>query len=240
MSELNVNSDAFKWIEDFFPQKADRTIYVKTVVPDVFDKYIVIENNYGIIDDFPFDEYPADTDSIHNLNKRHAIEREFGLFLKRDTEHLYRPITIKEIAEKFNVPYSRHTIDYIPDTAGVGIMSRISDENYKKLVHKLITSECYLFSYDPYFGINDHDIKALKIGIPPKAIINNATEYISLLGKLCNRDSYLFPASRNWCLITYEWVHNVILACNNEVADKIRGNHELELFEVRYNEVIGS
>lgn len=220
--------DGYNWLESFKPEPANSIVAVKTILPPVFDRYFIVENAYGIIDDFPFDEYPLDTDSLESLNERHNIERSFNLFLNYDSEELYRPISVKELAQRFGVEYSRHTLEHIRTTPGISILYNRSLDVLSLLVKHLIKAPCYLYVEDIYrYGIEPYKGYALKNDIP------NADYYMRYVNEVgTDFCSYLFPPSHNWCLVSYEDVNNLILACNIDIEDDVKGIGNLELFEV--------
>lgn len=224
----------FDWLENFTTVLSNGALAVSNIVPTVFDRYFIVENNYGIIDEFPFDDYPEHTQSIENLNKRHNIERQYGLFLNNDTEHLYRPLSIKDIAARFDVPYSRDSINTIKQTPGIRCLGIASRQNLIKLVELLVTTECYLFIRD----INRYGLQEGN-GYSQKNIIGNSSEYLNFVNTVgLDYCSYLFPKVNTWCLSTYEDVDNLILSCNDETADVLTSVGDLEYFEVHPETVL--
>jgi len=228
--------DEYNWLENYKPQPVNGALAVETVFPPVFERYFVVEHAYGIIDDFPFDDYPEDTDSIDNLNKRHNIERAFNLFLNYESEPLYRPISIKELAKKFGVEYSRRTLELIRPTAGISVLYHRSLDILLRLVNHLLTAPSYLYIEDVYrYGMESYKGFTLKNEIP------DAEHYMHFI-KEAGTDfcSYLFPRGHNWCLASHEDVDKLTLACNNDIAEAVLTVEELEFFEVAPETILKS
>lgn len=228
--------DGYNWLESFKPEPANSILAVNTVLPPVFERYFVVGNAYGIIDNFPFDEYPLDTDSLESLNKRHNIERSFNLFLNYESEELYRQVSIKELAQRFGVEYSMHTLEYISATPGISILYNRSLDVLSRLVSTLVTSPCYLYVEDiDRYGIEPYKGFAFKNDIP------NADYYLRFVKEVgTDFCSYLFPRGHNWCLASYEDVDKLILACNFDIEFVVKGIENLEAFEVFPDTVLKS
>ncbi len=118
----------FDWINNY--QKNKNKLHgLNDVVPNLFNRYLLIPFTNGIIDNFPFDDYPAHIDTISNLNKQHSIEKSFGIFLNKNSDNVYREITLKEISEKFKVQYCVDTANLIKPTTGIVPLIEISKQN---------------------------------------------------------------------------------------------------------------
>lgn len=216
--------DAYNWLKQSFKTKfLDGNFVLSSIVPLVFDRYFIIEHNYGIIDDFPFDAYPDDTQDIDNLNKRHNIERQFGLFLNYNRAHLYRPISIKAIAERFGVPYSKDTLSLIKHTAGIEYLHERSMEHLLQLLQTLISAQCYLYI---------HDIEGYYPQFDEKNVIDSAEQGFQFINEIRDSYGYLFSYDRSWCIIVNEKMQHFVLACNNSVIPKLAAIEGLEYFEI--------
>lgn len=223
--------DAYAWLSGFLEarQRLSTPFVVSDFLPPAFDRYFFIEWCYGIIDDFPFEAYPDDVADIDNLNRRHELERQFGLFLKDDTEHLYRPASIREIAERFNVPYSIRTTDEIPQTPGVRIMPSRTEAVLSRLITTLQgAGHLYLYVEDAerYSGIGTFPYGE-------RNIMETAEEYFEYqLRTGFDSYSYLFPADHRWCLVTLEDLPYFIFGCDEGTAGALSTFPELEYFEI--------
>ena len=133
MTDFN---DTFRWITDFLKDKKTHS-GLKDLIPDCFDKYVLIPWTIGIIKDFPFDDYPENKNTINNLNKQHSIERQFGIFLNTATEENYSETTLKEIAERFSVNYSADTIYSIKSTPGTSLLPSATKRKLTELLSRL-------------------------------------------------------------------------------------------------------
>lgn len=235
MFESSIN-EQFKWIEEYSVEEDQETLSVNKIIPAKFDKYFVIESNYGIIDNFPFDKYPENAHSIDDLNTQHDIKRDFGLYLNKDTEHLYRPVSIKYIAGRFGVTYSRHALDEIKCTPGISPLYEKSILSYTSLLGEVWSSNIYLYIKDYYrlAFLNNIEIRQ-------KSIMGDIDAYIDFVKKTqFDCCSYLFPNDHSWCLVTYEYVPNLIFACNDTIAEKVKLIEALELFEVHPEDLLYS
>lgn len=220
--------DHYDWLIKFLSDPEKRTgRTIAGIVPDMFEKYFIIEWNYGIIKSFPFDEYPEDSSDIKDLNKQVAIKKAFGLFLNNRTDHLYEPITIKELADRYNIPYTISTVNDIPYTPGISTLSHKTRENLNALVRSLANIELLNLYIDDLYRFPVSDFTSDKSPI-------YASEYVPFLMDDIGGDScsYLFPDSRDWCFITVEDFHCVILGVNSKDVQKVFSINSLEHFEV--------
>ena len=219
----------FNWIKEFLKSK-DRATSISDVLPDVFTNYLLVPWCVGIIDDFPFSEYPEYNVSIEDLNNQHSIKRKFGIFLVEDIEHNYRKVTLKEIADKFQVSYCPDSDLLVKQTPGVCNLKRSTKQMVERLVNALPrTSELNLFVEDNTrfaMAFEDWNYKE-------ENVIFNPSEYIAFQEKTSwDSTSYLFPTSLQWCLCTVEDVRHFILGCERSIGDLLHEMPELEVFEI--------
>ncbi|MEZ5059191.1 MAG: hypothetical protein R2879_19320, partial [Saprospiraceae bacterium] len=63
--------DKFNWIKEHFSNRKENSWnHISDIVPNVFDEYYLIHWKVGIVDNFPFDEYPEQNETIEQTNKR--------------------------------------------------------------------------------------------------------------------------------------------------------------------------
>ena len=130
--------EVFDWIKQFYKTRDQNSwTKIEDFIPDVFDCYFELHWDIGIIDDFPFDEFPEKNETIEETNARIKIEKKFNLFSNQRKESLYRQISLSELAERFNLPYSRKIIYQIKDTPGVSILEKSSNLNLKESIERL-------------------------------------------------------------------------------------------------------
>jgi hypothetical protein len=221
--------DHFSWLRQYPATGTDAGIPTPdTFLPRIFDQYFLIGWNWGIIENFPFDEFPEASITIAQINERVSILRRFGLFLCDDAAHLYTPVSIKALAERFQVPYSINTLNHIKKTPGITGLSGRTAETLLQLVTALAAHEplfLYLaddsssfLTWEPHFGTENQ--------------IQQASDYIRFL-ELSGFDetAYLFPQNKDWCLVTIEGYEHIILAINRNKTAALQLAGNLEYFE---------
>ena len=109
----------FDWINQFLrgQNKVNKGLRLSNIIPDRFDAYFLVHWKTGIIDNFPFEDYPETHKTLADTNKRIRIERDFDLFLNEE-DTPFRPTTLKEIAIKFNQNYDYELLKRIKQTPG--------------------------------------------------------------------------------------------------------------------------
>jgi hypothetical protein len=216
----------FDWIKKFKIQDQDEWMRIKDFIPDIFDNYFYIHWTVGIIDDFPFDNYPEKNETIEEVNSRIKIEREFNLFLNKNSEELYTPTSLKEISQRFNVPYSHLTYTQIKKTPGVEILDKLSIAKLKSSLTKI--------SEGLVLNLFVEDIFRHPVDNNPKQDFENIklTDYFDFQKTFFfDYCTYLFPDNLDWCLTTGEDAP-MILACKNDLVESLKEKFELELFEM--------
>ena len=222
----------FDWISDFLKtRKAFQG--VNDVLPNLFDRYLLIPWSVGIIDGFPFAEYPNNKDTIENLNKQHSIERDFGIFLNDFSEDKYRKVTLKEIADIFQVQYCADTANLVKATPGILPLLEATVQNLKELIRSLQNGQIlnlYIEDYFRFQAIHEnwkYNKEHVKI---------EAADYFSFQRDTAwDSTSYLFPASEAWCICTLEDYDHFILGCDNSSYRYLEALASIEAFEVGYN-----
>ena len=224
--------EKFNWIKLFFEmlKEGEPWISVSDIIPNEFDNYFLIHWNVGIIDNFPFDEYPEKNLTIEQTNKRINIEREFGLFLNPSEDELFEKTTLKIIAEKFGVTYNYNVLNKIKQTSAIKILDKLSIENLKNALQNLSKGEnLNLFVEDIFrYPIDD---------TPKQEFENISIEEYFKWQKDFHFDycTYLYPDNRKWCLTTSEDLP-MFLCTKKEVTGQIEKETSMELFEVGYKE----
>ena len=143
---------------------------------------------------FPFDDYPEDFTAIDNLNHRHQIEKDFGIFLNKNVDHKYRPITLKELSEKFQVAYSVDTRHLIKSTPGITTLLQSTVATLQQLII-ILTNNTELF----FFIHDNHRFKFVidNWKFEEENVISDVSDYIQFQKDTSwDSVSYLFPADR--------------------------------------------
>jgi hypothetical protein len=227
--------ETFKWLKDFLKDKQIHT-GLKDLVPDIFDKYLIIPWTVGIIDDFPFADYPDNKDTIENLNKQHAIEREFGIFLNKETETRYREITLKELAKRFDVAYCADTDYLIKQTPGISPLLKATKHKLTELLTRLkIGKELKLYIEDNFRFQAAHDDWRFH----EENIIKDISNYITFQVETgWDSTSYLFSEDLKWCFCTVEDFDHFIFCSDNSTYATVQEIKNLETFEISYDFVL--
>lgn len=217
--------DKFKWIKDFYNK---RTSYQQEI-PKIFDHYFMVHFNVGIIDDFPFDEFPANDFTIEGINKKIEINKKFNLFLNQDDETLFRLTSIKELSQMFDLPYEYNLLNEFHNYTGIKVLHEISYENLEKSVQNLSAKkEINFFIQDLEYRWNSDDIEKENLNISPEKYLEYQRDFHL---DFC---TFLFPDNLDWCLITNE-DSPVIFASNDpKLLECFKG---LELFKMDENEI---
>ncbi|MFA6152196.1 MAG: hypothetical protein WC716_12800 [Chitinophagaceae bacterium] len=225
--------DQFKWIKEHLATRQVNALnHVVDSVPDLFDAYFLVHWKVGIVDTFPFDAYPEKNETIEQTNARIKLERAHGLFLNPDNRGLFREISLKEIAERFSLPYTYNMLSRMKQTPAIAILDKESEMALQASLTTIAKAEgLNLFVEDAYrFPID------FPIGKHPEQEYTaiNVLEYISIQQELhYDYCTYLFPDDLSWCLTTAEDLPTV-LCVNNNIKSKILNDFLLETFETDY------
>jgi hypothetical protein len=230
-------NDPYKWLTDFLDVR-NRTspLSLRYIIPDLFERYFFIHNNYGILDEYPFGDAPEGSSEQEQEN-RYQLQRQHVLLLRnsRNAESLYRPISLKELAVRFNTDYSVDMLDFIKEgLPGLLMLSNRTLDNIEKFI-ELVQKQEPLFMYiDDYyrfqFGKLDEEEEYIKT--KGRIEIINVNVYIEFQKKSgFDSCSYLFRKGHPWCLATFEDFPHFILGCDNETSEKLALVDGLEYFE---------
>ncbi|MCC7027968.1 MAG: hypothetical protein IT265_13475 [Saprospiraceae bacterium] len=224
--------EKFNWIKRFYEHRkeGETWISVSDTIPNEFDDYFLIHWNVGIVENFPFDDFPENNDTIEQTNKRIRIAREFGLFLNPNEDELFEQTTIERIAEKFKVDYDYNVLNKIKQTPAIKILEKPSKEDLKSMLHKLSKNESLNFFIE--------DIFRYPIDDKPKQEMVNVSidEYFKWQEDFYfDYCTYLFPEDKNWCIMTSEGLP-MFLCTKRETTEQIEKDINMEIFKVGYNE----
>ncbi|GAB5554531.1 MAG: hypothetical protein Sapg2KO_41220 [Saprospiraceae bacterium] len=158
--------EKFSWIKSFYEHREEggTWISVSDIIPNEFDDYFLIHWNVGIIENFPFDDFPEKNETIEETNKRIRIKREFGLFLNPNEDELFEQTTLKRIAETFKVEYDYNVLNKIKQTPAIKILEKPSIENLKSMLQKLSMNENLNFFVEDIFRypIDDKPVQEME------------------------------------------------------------------------------
>lgn len=228
----NFKMDIFKDFNFFYNnQDPDNWNFPKHYVPEFFDSKFVVHWIYGIIENFPFDKYPLQNETFEDINKRVKIEQEFNVLLKK--EELYKVISIKDLASRFNVSYSHKTVDLIPETPGTHYLDNLSLCKLKESLKRLTGNSKlnFLISESEEYNHSTTDLQKEYTNIT----VEKYFEIQNLYG--LQLETCLFDENLNWCLTTGEEVP-ILLGCKKEKELEIKNKISLELFKVENEQEI--
>lgn len=217
----------FEDFKDFYNNRnSDNWNFAKHYVPDYFETKFIVHWVYGIIENFPFDKYPMKNETFAEMNKRVKIEKEFNVLLKK--EELYKPISIKELANKFNVEYSQKTVELIPENPGVYYLDNLSIRKLKESLKRISQNSnlnLLIFENEEY----DYYTTDLQ-----KEYTNITLEKYFEIQELYSfqLDTCLIEGNLDWCLTTAENAP-ILLGCRKELETEIEKKMNLELFKVK-------
>ncbi len=223
--------EKFNWIKEHFSTKDENSWNsISGIVPNIFDEYYLIHWKVGIVDKFPFDEYPEQNETIEQINKRIKIEREFGLFLNPDKDKLFREISLKEISETFKKNYDFKLLDRIKKTPAIEILEKISKTALKTSLIKMANGQLLnLFVEDIFRHPIDENPKQELTRIDVEKYLEIQEDFYY---DYC---TYLFPDDLSWCLTTSEDLP-MFLCIKKEVKGEFQNDFGLETFKIEYDE----
>ena len=216
----------FDDFKDFYNNRnSENWNFAEHYVPDIFETKFIVHLVYGIIDNFPFDKYPMKNETFEETNKRVKIEKEFNVLLKK--EELYKPISIKELANKFDVEYSQKTVELIPENPGIYYLNSLSTKRLKESLKKMSQdSKLNLLIYkNEEYDYYTTDLQKEYTDITLKEYFEIQELYDFQL------DTCLFEDNLKWCITTSENAP-ILLGCKKELESEIEQKIDLELFKV--------
>lgn len=221
--------DRFKWIKEHFSIRHENVWnHISDIVPNIFDEYYLIHWKVGIVDNFPFNDYPEQNKTIEQTNLSIKIEREFGLFLNSNKEKLFREISLKDISNTFKKPYDYKILNEIKQTPAIEILKRESESALKNSINK--------FSNGKLLNLFVEDIFRFPTDDNPKQDYSEISveKYLELQERYdFDYCSYLFPNDLSWCLTTSEDLP-MFLCIKKDLKDKFQDDFILESFKVEY------
>jgi hypothetical protein len=226
----------FQWISDFLrhPKQYSGWESLSDIIPNDFDDYFLIHWNVGIVESYPFEEYPDQLDSIEEINLAIKIDKEHNLYLNPKENLLFKQTTLKNIALIFKEKLEYNLLNKIKKTPAIKTLDALSIDNLKKMVYELSKGEkLNLFvledSRNYRFSENNKE--------EPKQLMSDISvdEYF-YWQEWFDFDyyTYLFPENKQWCITTSEDLP-LFLCINKELTDRTISECNLELFRVEHN-----
>ena len=222
----------FDWLRKFYEHRNDEdaSVSVSNLLPNEFDDYFLIHWNVGIVDGFPFNEYPEKNETIEETNSRIRIDRKYGLFLNPNETELFRETTLKEIAVKFNKEYHYDLLNRIKQTPAIKVIANSTKINLKNWINAITKNDL--------LNLFIEDIIRYPVDQKPNQEIENlsVTDYFNWQEDFYyDYYTFLFPTNKKWCITTGEDLP-MFLCSKKEDTIEIINSTKLELFKVNYEE----
>ena len=218
--------EIFQTFKSFYNNRNSENLnFSKYYIPAFFETKFIVHLVYGIIENFPFNKYPLKNETFEEMNKRVRIEKEFNVLLKK--EELYKPISIKKLADKFKVEYSQKTVELIPETPGIQYLDNLSMRKLKESLKRISQKSnlnLLIFENEEY-NYYTADLQKEYTNITLEKYFEIQESYSFLL------DTILFEENLKWCLTTAENAP-ILLGCKKELESEIEKRISLELFKV--------
>ena len=218
--------EIFQAFKSFYNNRNSENLnFSKYYIPAFFETKFIVHLVYGIIENFPFNKYPLKNETFEEMNKRVRIEKEFNVLLKK--EELYKPISIKKLADKFKVEYSQKTVELIPETPGIQYLDNLSMRKLKESLKRISQKSnlnLLIFENEEY-NYYTADLQKEYTNITLEKYFEIQESYSFLL------DTILFEENLKWCLTTAENAP-ILLGCKKELESEIEKRISLELFKV--------
>jgi hypothetical protein len=215
----------FKDFTEFYNNRnPDNWNLSKHYIPKQFNSKFIVHWDFGIIDNFPFEKYPLQNETLEDMNKRVKIEQELNILLK--DEKKYKSISIIDIANRFKVPYSHKTTTLIPETPGVILLENLTLLKLRQSIEKLTEhSTLNLLIYDFEYHRHHFDLK--------KEYRNITLDKYFEIQEIFSfeLDTCLFSENLDWCITTAEDTA-ILLGCKKENETTIKQKMNLELFKI--------
>jgi hypothetical protein len=204
------------------------------MIPSVFERYFIIHENFGIIDDYPFVDLPEGASEQEQEN-RYKLERSYVLLLRnsRNPDSLYRPVSLKELAFRFKTNFAVDIFDHIKRSPGIMPLWNLTVENLSRFIQLAGNQETLCLYIEDFLrypkGWPDKRDEEAR----DRTEIEEIQEYFNFQERSgMDACSYLFRKGHPWCLATFENFPHFILGCDNKTAEQIVSVDGLEYFEV--------
>lgn len=189
-----------------------------------FDNYVGIMWKVGIIEDFPFEDFIENAKSEKEIKNNRLIWFNFPQAFN-DSETGFTEIETEELFKKFKIPFHDYKNDgKLPwNTRAIRVLESKIADSLTKILNNISENDELILYWNDYYRFNiDH--KLFKV---------SKEEYIEQMKQTgFDATAYLYPESRNWCLVNLEDLGYNILAFNDDIKDRLGFLNEIENFKL--------
>jgi hypothetical protein len=210
--------NAINWQNDSHPLK------ISNFFPK-FDNYVGLTWKVGIIENFPFEDFIASAKSQAEIKNNRLIWNNFPQTFDEDSETGFIEIRTEELFRKFKIPYHDYKNDgKLPwNTRAIKVLESKITESLSLILNKIPENENLTLYWEDYYRYNIED-NLFKV---------SKEEFIKEIQNTgFDASMYLYPTSKNWCLVNLEDLGFNILAFNNEIKHHMNFLSEVENFEL--------
>jgi len=218
-NEINQWLDsAINWQNDLRPLK------VSNFLPK-FDNYIGLTWKVGIIENFPFKDFIKDAKSEIEIKNNREIWHKFPQAFDDSSELGFTEIPTKKLFEKFQIPYHDYKNDgkFPWSTRAIRILESKIKETLSLILEKIPENENLIMYWEDNYRYNIED-----------NLFNiSREEYLKeMQDTRFDASIYLYPESKNWCLVNLEDLGFNILAFNDVIKSQMEFLTQVENFKL--------
>lgn len=220
-----TSTEINEWLESAINWQNDlRPLRVSNFIPK-FDNYIGLTWKVGIIENFPFKDFIEDAKSRIEIKNNREILNKFKQTFDDSSDLGFREISKKELFGKFKIPYHDYKNDgkFPWNTRAIRILEESIKENLSKILNAIPENNNLIMYWEDYYRYN----------LSEKLFRVSKEEYIDVMNNTkFDSSTYLYPESKNWCLVNLEDLGFNILAFNNEISEHLHFLSEIEKFKL--------
>lgn len=219
-----TSSEINHWIEISTKLKKDLSpLRVSNFLPK-FDNYVGLTWKVGIIENFPFHDFIEDAWSEMEIKNNRLIWNNFPQTFN-DSENGFTEIPTPELFKKFDIPYHDYKNDgkFPWHTRAIKVLDSKIVESLSRLLNKIPENENLILYWEDHYRF-DVDDKLFKV---------SKEEFIEEVEKTkFDASMFLYPESKNWCLVNLEDLAFNILAFNNDIKHEMNFLSQIEHFKL--------
>lgn len=223
--EIIESSENNKWLENAINWQNDsRPLKVSHFLPK-FDYYFGLTWKVGIIEDFPFNDFIKNAKSQAEIKINREIWHKFPEVFNEDQETGFVEVEAKKLFRKFKIPYHHYKNDgKLPwNTKAIKTLESKIIENLSFILDIIPENENLTLYWEDYYRYNVEN-NLFKISKEEFLIVLQNTGFDASI--------YLYPESKNWCLVNLEDLGFNILAFNNEIKPQMEFLTQVENFKL--------
>jgi len=214
-----------EWLENAIKwQNVSRPLKVSNFLPK-FDNYFGLTWKIGIIENFPFNDFINNAKSEAEIKNNREIWNCHPQAFDEESEIGFVEISTKEAFIKFQIPYHDYKNDgKLPwNTRAIRILESKILESLSLILEKIPENENLIMYWEDYYRYNIED-----------NLFNISKEEFlkEMQDTRLDASIYLYPESKNWCLVNLEDLGFNILAFNNVIKPQMEFLTQVENFKL--------